>query len=263
MQWIDVNGVSLRYELAGTGAKNIVLVHEMGGSLETWDDMFPALAERWRVLRYDTREAGFSEKTGRVPVIGTMVDDIAALLDALEISAPVAIVGCAVGAAIAMHFAARHPQRSAALMAMSPATGVAPELRTATLARADKAEREGMRSIAEALLDLAYPAVLRGDHERYRVARARLLGVHPASFAVIYRMLAGLDLTADFAKIRCPTLIVAGAHDGLRPPEHVQTVARQIPESQFEVIESGHYIPVQMPEKAVELLTGLLNRATF
>jgi hypothetical protein len=47
------------------------------------------------------REAGFSEKTGRVPVIGTMVDD------ALEISAPVAIVGCAVGAAIAMHFAAR------------------------------------------------------------------------------------------------------------------------------------------------------------
>jgi pimeloyl-ACP methyl ester carboxylesterase len=126
MQWIDVNGVSLRYELAGTGAKTIVLVHEMGGSLETWDDMFPTLAKRWRVLRYDTREAGFSEKTGRVPVIGTMVDDIAALLDALEISAPVAIVGCAVGAAIAMHFAARHPQRSAALMAMSPATGVAP-----------------------------------------------------------------------------------------------------------------------------------------
>jgi len=52
-------------------------------------------------------------------------------------------------------------------------------------------------------------------------------------------------------------------HDGLRPPEHVQTIARQILESQFEVIESGHYIPVQMPEKAVELLKGLLNRATF
>jgi 3-oxoadipate enol-lactonase len=45
MQWIDVNGVSLRYELAGSGAKNIVLVHEMGGSLETWDDMFPTLAK--------------------------------------------------------------------------------------------------------------------------------------------------------------------------------------------------------------------------
>src|SRR3974390_2371988 len=229
MQWIDVNGVSLRYELGGTGAKTIVRVHEMGGSLDTWDDMFPTLAKRWRVLRYDTREAGFSEKTGRVPVIGTMVDDIAALLDALEISSSVAIVGCAVGAAIAMHFAARHPQRSAALMAMSPATGVAPELRTATLARADKAEREGMRSIADALFDLAYPAALRGDRERYRIARARLLGVHPASFAVIYRMLTGLDLTADFAKIRCPTLIVAGAHDGLGAPRHVTNVPTQIP----------------------------------
>jgi len=64
-------------------------------------------------------------------VIATMADDIAALLDALEISSWVAIVGYAVGAAIAMHFAARRPQRSAALMAMSPATWVAPELRTA------------------------------------------------------------------------------------------------------------------------------------
>ena len=191
MDWVEVNGVSLRYELAGSGANTIVLVHEMGGSLETWDDMVPALIKRWRVLRYDTREAGFSEKTGHVPGIATMTDDIAGLLDGLDITAPVAIAGCALGGAIAMHFAASHPQRTAALMAMSPATIVASDLRAATLARADKAEREGMRSIADDIFDLAYPPVLRGDADRYRIARARLLGVHPASFAVIYRMLAG------------------------------------------------------------------------
>src|SRR3974377_1914681 len=114
-----------------------------------------------------------------------------------------------------------------------------------------------MRSIADALFDLAYPPLLRGDHERYRVARARLLGVHPAGFAVIYRMLGDLDLTADFAKIRCPTLIVAGAHDGLRPPEHVQTIARQILGSQFEVIESGNSIPVPAHDNGVVVLTGM------
>jgi pimeloyl-ACP methyl ester carboxylesterase len=56
---------------------------------------------------------------------------------------------------------------------------------------------------------------------------------------------------------------VAGAHDQLRPPDHVQTIARQIPGAHFEVIESGHYIPVQTPEKAVELMAGLLERARF
>jgi len=263
MDWIEVDGVSLRYELTGAGENTIVLVHEMGGSLETWNHMAPALAQRWRVLRYDTREAGFSEKTGRVPAIATMSDEIAGLLDGLRITAPIAVAGCAVGGAIAMHFAANKPQRTAALMAMSPATTVARELGPATLARAEKAEREGMRSVADGILELAYPPVLRGDADRYRIARARLLGVDPASFALIYRMLAGLDLAADFAKIRCPALIVAGAHDQLRPPDHVQLIARQIPGAQFEVIESGHYIPVQTPEKAVELMAGLLERAGF
>jgi 3-oxoadipate enol-lactonase len=73
-------------------------------------------------------------------VIATMADDIAALLDALEISSWVAIVGYAVGAAIAMHFAARRPQRSAALMAMSPATWVAPRAADSALARLPWAE---------------------------------------------------------------------------------------------------------------------------
>ena len=159
MDWIEVNGVSLRYDLTGTGEKTIVLVHEMGGSLETWDYMLPALIKRWRVLRYDTREAGFSEKTGHVTGIVTMTEEIAGLLDALDITTPVAIVGCALGGAIAMHFSANHPQRTAALMAMSPATIVASDLRAATLARAEKAEREGMRSITDGIFDLAYPPV--------------------------------------------------------------------------------------------------------
>ena len=263
MDWIEVDGVSLRYELTGVGENTIVLVHEMGGTLETWDYVVPALAKRWRVLRYDTREAGFSEKTGQVPAIATMSEEIAGLLDCLRIAAPVAVAGCAVGGAIAMHFAANRPEQTAALMAMSPATIVAREMQSATLTRADKAEREGMRSVADGILDLAYPAVLRGDAERYRIARARLLGVHPASFALIYRMLAGLDLTTDLTRIRCPALIVAGIHDRLRPPDHVQTIARQISGAQFEVIESGHYIPVQTPEKAVEMMVRLLERAGF
>src|ERR1700746_1551689 len=62
MTWIEVNGTSLRYELSGSGKTTLVLVHEMGGTLDSWDRVLPALNNTRQVLRYDTRGAGLSEK---------------------------------------------------------------------------------------------------------------------------------------------------------------------------------------------------------
>src|ERR1700738_5578026 len=64
MDFIELDGVTLRYELSGKGDRTLVLVHEMGGSLESWDDVVPRFAESRRVLRYDTRGAGMSLKVG-------------------------------------------------------------------------------------------------------------------------------------------------------------------------------------------------------
>jgi len=83
--FIEVNGVGLRYELSGGDDRTAVLIHEMGGSLESWDEVAPVLAANRRVLRYDTRGAGLSEKVRGVLSIDTMVDDLAALLDALGV----------------------------------------------------------------------------------------------------------------------------------------------------------------------------------
>ena len=41
MDFLEANGVGLRYDLAGDGAKTLVLVHEMGGSLDSWDQVLP------------------------------------------------------------------------------------------------------------------------------------------------------------------------------------------------------------------------------
>ena len=58
MEWLEANGVGLRYDLTGSGSKTLALVHEMGGSLDSWDMVLPALAAGRRILRYDTRGAG-------------------------------------------------------------------------------------------------------------------------------------------------------------------------------------------------------------
>ena len=80
MAFIELDGVGQRYELCGKGDRTLILVHEMGGSLESWDDVVPRFAKSRRVLRYDTRRAGMSQKVRGELGIDTMANDIAALL---------------------------------------------------------------------------------------------------------------------------------------------------------------------------------------
>src|SRR5215470_3199739 len=120
MHFVEVNTTALRYDVCGGGA-TLVLIHEMGGTLESWDLVVPLLSGKRRILRYDTRGAGLSQKARGALGIDTMVEDLIALLDRLGIDGKVALAGIAVGGAIALHAAARFPQRVAAVVVSSPA----------------------------------------------------------------------------------------------------------------------------------------------
>ena len=114
MAWIEANGASLRYELSGSGNETLVLVHEAGGCLESYEEALPTLQKAFRVLRYDQRGFGFSEKARDLSFDG-VIADLAALLDALAIKAPICLAGCGMGADFSVGFAARHPGRDAKL----------------------------------------------------------------------------------------------------------------------------------------------------
>jgi 3-oxoadipate enol-lactonase len=247
MQFIEANGVGLRCELTGSGERTVVLIHEMGGSLESWDEVAPRLAGRRRVLRYDTRGAGLSEKVRGALSIDTMVDDLAALMDTLGITGTVALAGIAVGGAIALHAAARLPERISAAVVGSPAIGIAPDRRAVVLVGVDRLEREGMRSVVDDSMTNGYPPELRADAARFAAFRARWLGNDPASYAAIYRMLAGSHLQEELARIACPVLVLGGALDRVRPPALAEPVARAIPGARYKLLQTGHYMAVETP----------------
>jgi 3-oxoadipate enol-lactonase len=247
MNWIEVNGTSLRYELSGSGKATLVLVHEMGGTLDSWDRVLPAVNNTRQVLRYDTRGAGQSEKVRGKVTFDDMADDIAALLDAVGVTGKVALAGTAVGGAIAIHFAVRHAARAGALVVTSPATGVTPDRRQATLDRAALAEAQGMRALVETGLANSYPPEVRHDAEEFRRFRARWLANDPQSFAAINRMLADSTVTEELPRIACPTLVIGCKHDRLRPPAEVELMAKRIPGAEYLEINSGHFAGVQTP----------------
>jgi 3-oxoadipate enol-lactonase len=259
MDFIELDGVALRYELRGKGDRTLVLVHEMGGSLESWDEVVAQFAGSRRVLRYDTRGAGMSQKVRGELGLDTMAGDIAALLDALGIAGKVAIAGIAVGGAIALHFAARYPGRTSAVMVGSPATGITPDRRAAALERLARIEAHGMASVIEDAMLNGYATELRGDIKRFERFRARWLGNDPASYATIWRMLANAEMAETLGRIRCPALVIGGTLDRVRPPAIAQEVAKAIPGARYIEVNTGHYMAVQTPDLVADCIDKFLT----
>jgi 3-oxoadipate enol-lactonase len=259
MDFIELDGVALRYELSGKGDRTLVLVHEMGGSLESWDDVAPRFSESRRVLRYDTRGAGMSQKVRGELGLDTMADDIAALLDRIGIAGKVALAGIAVGGAIALHFAARYPERASAVAVGSPATGIAPDRRTAALERVAKIEAAGMAFAVEDSMQNGYAPELRSDLKRFERYRARWLGNDPSSYATIWRMLAGADMQRELMALRCPVLVIGGSLDRVRPPPLAQAVASTIPGVRYVEVRTGHYMAVQTPGLIFDCIDAFLR----
>jgi 3-oxoadipate enol-lactonase len=258
MNFIEANGVSLRYAIEGAG-KPVVLIHEMGGMMESWSLVAPILSKTRRVVRYDTRGAGFSEKIRSALTIDTMTDDLIALLDGLGITEKIALVGTAVGGAIALHTAYRFPEQIAACVVTSPATSIPLANRAATLERVAQFEHEGVRVAFEATAANGYPEELRGDAARFAVWRARWLANDPSSFAPIYRMLCETDLGPELPQIKCPVLAIGGEFDRGRPPARVEPIAKAIPGAQFKVLPTGHYAGWQTPELVAREIAAFLD----
>jgi 3-oxoadipate enol-lactonase len=248
MHFIELNGVALRYDLSGTGDRTLVLVHEMGGSLESWDEVVPHFAPSRRVLRYDTRGAGMSQKVRGELTFATMAADIAALLDALKVTGKAAIAGVAVGGAIALQFAAQYPERASAVIVGSPATGIAAARRPAARERLAKIEAGGMAVAVEDAMQNGYAPELRGDGKRFERFRARWLGNDPSSYATIWGMLVNADMQETLGKIRCPVLVIGGSLDRVRPPPIAQEVAKTIPGARYIEVNTGHYMAVATPD---------------
>ena len=252
MPWIEANAASLRYELSGSGKDVLVLVHEAGGCLESYEDSVPGFEKDFRVLRYDQRGFGFSEKV-RELTFDTVVADLAGLLDALNITAPVYLAGCAMGGDFAVGFALKHPSRVVKLAMASPPHGYDPSRGPHRLERAALIEKEGVRSAMKASHDRSYPEHLRApDRERFRRYQARWVCNTPASFTAQGRMMATVDLTPEYPKVKTSTLIIGAKHDSQRPPSWAEQVAKAIPGSTYVLADTGHFMNVETPQLFVD-----------
>ena len=137
---VSANGIQLHYELAGDAGPLVVLTHGLGGRLEFWTPHVDALAARHRVLRWDLRGAGRSEKPAGPYDPALFARDLAALLDAVGARAAY-VVGHSGGGVVAQRFALDFPDRALGLILASTSSEVGAKATAAWNRLADTIER--------------------------------------------------------------------------------------------------------------------------
>jgi 3-oxoadipate enol-lactonase len=244
----DVGSTSLRLRVDGEGARTLVLVHEMGGTLESWDPVCRDLASAFRIVRYDMRGHGFSEKIRGPFAMEDAVADLAGIVSLTIGDGPVILVGSALGGGIALQHAAAQPGGIVGVVALGPAIGVAPVARPRVLAMADTVEDRGARWLVdEDMLPATWPPDMRTDPAAFARFRGIHLGNDPKSYAATYRMLADADFSTVPERIACPVLVLAGRRDPARSPEVHAAFAARMPQGRCEPVDSGHFMAAQTP----------------
>ena len=260
MPWTTANGISVHYQLAGQSGPVVVLLHEMGGTLESWDAVAPGLAEHYRVVRFDQRGAGLTEKVRKQFTNDQAVDDLEGVLRNLDLKPPYRFVCVAAASTQVLRFLERHPDQVASIVLCNPAPGVDPSRAGALNERADLAEREGMAGVMGITLDKSYPPTL-GEPAAYEAYRGRYLANDPVGFGLAHRMLAMTNMLHMLPKVSVPAMVVAGKHDTVRPPAGTEELARKIPGARFELIEeAGHFLPTTGPKTLLRLLLDFFKK---
>jgi 3-oxoadipate enol-lactonase len=250
----DYPDISLRYAVSGAGARSLILIHELAGTLESWDHVVPKLEKDFRILRYDQRGAGLSEKVRAPFNLDDMVSDVERLLATSGLRPPYHVAGIASGAAIAVGLALRRPYDVAALALCAPSLQTDPDRWHYLLERSETAKREGMQAIVDMVFERTYPKDGTVDPDIYAAHRARFLAIDPVCYANANRMLSEVTLEPLLPRVACPCLLIAGRHDQMRPPDQVQRYAAGFARAEFALVDSGHIMVVQAPDAVADTM---------
>lgn len=265
--WVDRMAVDVRGE-----GPAVVFVHGLGGSLNAWTPLLPALT-RQRCIRLDLPGAGRSHQAyalgsatphgGRLST-ETQADAVLRVLDALGLQ-HAHLVGHSYGTLIAQVLAAREPGRVRSLALFGALLEPAQAMRDAMRARAALAREQGLFDIAEAVSQAGLSASSR-ETQPVSVAYVReTVGAQDAEGYARNCLALGEARAARHELIRCPTLIVNGDEDVVTPLSAARQLADRLgahgaPVRLETLGRCGHWPMLERTADAQRLLRDFLDK---
>jgi 3-oxoadipate enol-lactonase len=248
MQFAKINNNTIHYQyLDNQQDRTFVFINSLGTDFRIWDGVVDVLQNYGNVLRYDKAGHGLSSNAEKSYQISNYAADLLGIMDYLKIEKAV-IVGLSIGGIIAQYLAIHKPERIEKLILSNtaPKVGTVDSWNT----RINIVKNKGIASIADTVMNVWFSKSFhKNQSDQLNGYKMMLSNSNVEGYLKACEALKMNDLTAEIHKINLPTLCIAGTVDGSTPPELVKTMADNIPNVKYILIDGVGHIPcVEVPE---------------
>jgi pimeloyl-ACP methyl ester carboxylesterase len=263
--------VNIAYQVVGDAPRDLVLVPGWVSNVEVfWEEptcarFLERLASFTRLILFDKRGTGLSDRVTDLPNLETRMDDVRAVMDTVG-SERAALLGYSEGGPMCALFAATYPARTTALITIGAYArrtwapdypwGATPEDHNQFI---ERCQREWGGPVG---LDVRWPTAASDERVRQWWARLLRMGGSPGGAVALLRMNAEMDIRQVLPVIRVPTLILHSVGDRLLPIGGSRFLAERIPGARLVELTGIDHIPWGDDADAIldeieEFLTGV------
>ena len=246
--------VSIAYQVLGEGPFDVIFAPgtvshvELGWQVAGWAALLRGVAEHARVLVFDKRGTGLSDRVTGLPTLEERSDDIRAVMDAAG-SDRAALFGLSEGVPMSVVFAATYPERTCALVLYGGLARMlwAPDYRFGDTEREDrKTTEEDVEAFVtpgglEALIHTGCSSAAAEEARAW--ARVVRYGASPASFEALERMNTAIDVRGVLGVVSAPTLVIHQRADPWVRVEHGRYLAEHIAGAAYVELDGDEHLP--------------------
>ena len=266
MSEVFANGIKIYYEIHGTGDP-LLLIEGLGYASWSWFRQIERFADSYRVVSFDNRGVGNSDKPDIPYSIEFMADDVARLLESLSIE-KAHILGVSMGGYIAQTLAIKYPHKVKSLVLGCTSFGgpqsvpLTEEALQSMLKveglNAEEVIRQGFKVAISPEFVRAYPEVID------QLVAWRLVNPTPRyAWERQFAAATAFDVGSQLNKIKAPTLVITGSEDIVVPPQNSLMLAERIFGAQLVIIPGGGHLffienAEEFNETVIEFLKGIV-----
>jgi 3-oxoadipate enol-lactonase len=258
------DGTRIHYEVTGKpGATPVLMIQGLGASKNAWNLQRIAMGTRFRIISFDNRGAGRSDKPTVPFTLEQMAEDAIAVLDAAGIETA-HVVGASMGGVISQIVAVKHPHRVRSLTLVCTACRNHPWRQELLQSWAKTAEEKGMIEVGkEAAQWVMSPRSFRRlvPAFTWMGPLAALRPRHSFVSQIDAILNTREDLVDQLSTITAPTMVIVGNQDILTPRGDSEEIAERIPNSELVVISgAAHGLMMEHSSTFNKILIEFLQR---
>lgn len=250
MPFATVGDEDFYYDITGSGPP-LLLATGLAGVASYWDPNVDALSQHFTVIRYDHRGTGRSIRSEQAYSVELLADDLARLMDALEID-KASLIGHSTGGAIGQVLAARHPARIDRMVLYATWATLCPQMMLCFDLRRMLLQSHGARGYHVASPAFLYPPRFVCDEWQRLERDVESAILHSTTETILearIEAVVSFNGLAYLPQITAPTLVLVAKDDILTPPLLSEELARKIPGATLQVLSyGGHAVSVCEPD---------------